>query len=308
MTSEETALHHPEIVELLHTHPRLTLQAIGDRVGLTRERIRQINVALGPLGRLKPERIGIGTMVIVTFIPNRDAFAEYRAYCQAKRSCTYPPHPSYSDYGGRGIEFRFHSFSQWYAELGKRPEGKLPSGRSLYRAQRIDKTRHFEPSNVKWTRRKEVSNKHRKSLNTNFMERYWKRMQIGTDDDCWPWTGKVASNGYGYVQTHAWVDESGTTHQSVALAHRISYFLCRGDIPPELECDHLCNNKPCCNPWHLELVTKQINCAREAVRQYEGGNCPFLPGTAIVCTDLLAWERIGALTSGSGTTGSRQAA
>lgn len=67
---------------------------------------------------------------------------EYRAYSSAKYRCTNPNSPCWKDYGGRGIEFRFHSFAQFLGEVGKRPEGKT--------LDRKDNNGNYEPGNVRW--------------------------------------------------------------------------------------------------------------------------------------------------------------
>jgi hypothetical protein len=63
-------------------------------------------------------------------------------------------------------------------------------------------------------------------------------------NSCWGWTGTREERGYGnfYVGDQTF------------KAHRWSFefFIC--DIPAELEVDHICLNKSCVNPWHLELV------------------------------------------------------
>jgi len=46
--------------------------------------------------------------------------------------------------------------------------------------------------------------------------------------------------------------------------HRYLYPLAKGPIPPDLELDHLCGNKRCCNPDHLEAVTHGENMRRAA--------------------------------------------
>ena len=71
-------------------------------------------------------------------------------------------------------------------------------------------------------------------------------------DFCWAWTGAVQSRGYGCV---------GVNRRS-QLTHRVSYELLVGPIEVGLQIDHLCRNKRCCNPAHLEPVTAKTNMER----------------------------------------------
>lgn len=70
--------------------------------------------------------------------------------------------------------------------------------------------------------------------------------------DCWLWAGVINDGGYGIIR----VDNS------YKLAHRIVYEALVGDIPSELEIDHLCRITNCVNPEHLEPVTHQENAIR----------------------------------------------
>lgn len=69
---------------------------------------------------------------------------------------------------------------------------------------------------------------------------------------CWAWTGAIQSKGYGSVQHDG-------RRQST---HRLAYSLLIGTIPAGLEIDHLCRNRRCCNPAHLEPVTRKVNAER----------------------------------------------
>ena len=82
-------------------------------------------------------------------------------------------------------------------------------------------------------------------------ERLMARITPGANG-CWVWTGRMATNGYGQF----W--DQGRT----ILAHRAAYQALRGVIPAGLELDHLCRNRGCVNPDHLEPVTSQENTRR----------------------------------------------
>lgn len=71
---------------------------------------------------------------------------------------------------------------------------------------------------------------------------------------CWVFTGAVCPRGYGRVGSRT---EPGQT-----LTHRVVYEFLIGPIPDGLVLDHLCRNRRCCNPWHLEPVTAQVNTDR----------------------------------------------
>lgn len=66
--------------------------------------------------------------------------------------------------------------------------------------------------------------------------------------NCWEWRGARGAHGY------------GTMGQS--LAHRLSYEYSIGTIPAGLQLDHLCRNRGCVNPAHLEPVTQRENILR----------------------------------------------
>lgn len=74
----------------------------------------------------------------------------------------------------------------------------------------------------------------------------------GLDGFCWAWTGYRMPSGYGQVGHEG----------KVQLTHRVAYEQLVGTIPDGLQLDHLCVNKPCCNPSHTEPVTGKVNCER----------------------------------------------
>jgi hypothetical protein len=85
----------------------------------------------------------------------------------------------------------------------------------------------------------------------------------GIDPFCWTWTGAATGEGYGSV------GHQGRT----CSTHRLAYTLIVGPIPPALTIDHLCVNILCCNPAHMEPVTRLENIRRGGISRY----APALP-------------------------------
>lgn len=89
-------------------------------------------------------------------------------------------------------------------------------------------------------------------------ERFFAKVEIpvanGIMDDaatCWRWTGARMSAGYGIFRVGHGL--------APVLAHRFSFELENGPIPKDREIDHLCRNRLCVNPAHLDLVTRREN-------------------------------------------------
>ena len=82
-------------------------------------------------------------------------------------------------------------------------------------------------------------------------ERFWPKVKKGANvEDCWEWTAWVNVGGYGCFTD---------TDNKAVMAHRYSYELRSGPIPDGLVLDHLCRNRRCVNPAHLEPVTQREN-------------------------------------------------
>lgn len=71
--------------------------------------------------------------------------------------------------------------------------------------------------------------------------------------ECLEWTGGTTPKGYGSIKLHG-VGNFRT--------HRVAYVAAKGPIPDGLVIDHLCKNRVCCNPDHLEAVTIWENTKR----------------------------------------------
>jgi hypothetical protein len=82
---------------------------------------------------------------------------EYDAYHNALRHCTNPKDKKWKNYGGRGIEFRFINFEQFFAEVGPRPS-------PTHSLDRKNNNGHYEPGNIRWATRSEQQRNQRRRL------------------------------------------------------------------------------------------------------------------------------------------------
>jgi hypothetical protein len=96
-------------------------------------------------------------------------------------------------------------------------------------------------------------------------DRFWVKVDIVRDDECWEWKCPPTGGGYGQF----------TIEGKVFKAHRVAYELTIGPIPNGLVLDHLCRNRICVNPHHMEPVTQRENIMRgdlevsvEAIRRH----------------------------------------
>lgn len=76
--------------------------------------------------------------------------------------------------------------------------------------------------------------------------------KIDATGPCWVWLGKPSNHGYGVAY---YKDRQQAAYRGV-------WQFLVGPIPKGLELDHLCRNRMCVNPDHLELVTRRVNMLR----------------------------------------------
>ncbi len=87
-------------------------------------------------------------------------------------------------------------------------------------------------------------------------ERFWEK--VDKTEGCWLWTAARYWDGYGAFMTGYKKDKN----KRMVRAHRYAYELLVGPIPEGMELDHLCRNRACVNPTHLEPVTHKVNTLR----------------------------------------------
>ncbi len=95
-------------------------------------------------------------------------------------------------------------------------------------------------------------------LDAKRIAKFWATVDKTGKDGCWIMTTAPTAPGYSIASLFRLSDRRWCS----VRAHRLAYFLVKGPIPDGLQIDHLCRNKRCVNPDHLEAVTGRENILR----------------------------------------------
>ena len=97
------------------------------------------------------------------------------------------------------------------------------------------------------------------------------KVALDQETGCLNFLGSMSHNGYGQLGVYY---EDG---KRLVRTHRLAYKLVNGAIPVGMQIDHLCRNRRCCNPAHLEAVTSHENTRRgqsPSARNAAATHCP----------------------------------
>ena len=108
---------------------------------------------------------------------------------------------------------------------------------------------------------------------------FWSNVEKGNRDDCWIWTGTKNVSGYGIF-----------CHRNTTIAaHRFSWVLKNGAIPPGLFVCHSCDNPSCVNPFHLWVGTNEENLS-DMQRKRKQGSSRYVNRPKKVCIGSVSGE------------------
>lgn len=97
--------------------------------------------------------------------------------------------------------------------------------------------------------------------------RFWSHVTVDAESGCWNWSRVDPTTGYGRLYLNE--------RRKKEYAHRFSYAIHSGPLVLGMDIDHLCRNRACCNPDHLEQVSHAENVRRgeSGARRQEATHC-----------------------------------
>lgn len=100
------------------------------------------------------------------------------------------------------------------------------------------------------------------------IDRLFEKFLPEPNSGCWLWTGAMSGNSYGSMSYEGRMQK----------AHRVAYKMFVGPVPEGMDLDHLCRTRICCNPDHLEPVTRSENLRRSPLMDRRSANTHCLRG------------------------------
>jgi len=92
-------------------------------------------------------------------------------------------------------------------------------------------------------------------LSESDIARFWSKVDIRSEDECWPWKASHNIKGYGWFRIN----------NQMLGSHRVAFAISKEDAGPDIVM-HTCDNPPCCNPKYLTKGSDQSNAWDRAVK------------------------------------------
>jgi hypothetical protein len=85
-------------------------------------------------------------------------------------------------------------------------------------------------------------------ITPEYIEMFWEKVDIKSENECWPWKMFINADGYGQVRLG-----------NMQIASRVAYMITNGLLPLSIRVMHTCDNRSCCNPSHLIAAPQKEN-------------------------------------------------